>query len=224
MLVWWSPRVSGLRLESTTCLPGPAARTPLVIYLRASPRVQSPAASGESQVLNILASAPPAFSISSPSTTLATTVAAGQFASYASQLTPGLDYNGTISLTCAGASLGATCRAPASVILNVGAPAVFTVTVVTSGGGLRSKNRFAPIPHTPALPSDFTVAFGTLLFILVLRLYRERGATIPAVGPRASCWKIAYAMAALLIFVPLTFAADGCGGGQTTTPTRQKLL
>jgi hypothetical protein len=61
-------------------------------------------------VLNIGASAPPAFSISSPSTSLSATVAAGQTASYALQLTPGLDYNGTISLTCTGVPLGATCR------------------------------------------------------------------------------------------------------------------
>jgi hypothetical protein len=31
-----------------------------------------------------------------------------------------------------------------------------------------------------------------------------------------------YAMAALLIFVPLIFAADRCGGGSTVAPTAQK--
>jgi hypothetical protein len=29
-------------------------------------------------------------------------------------------------------------------------------------------------------------------------------------------------MAALLIFIPLIFAADGCGGGSITTPAAQK--
>ncbi len=87
------------------------------------------------QVLNIFANAPPAFSISSPSTALsASAVSAGQSASYAHcNLHPGLISNGTVSFTCTGAPLGATCQAPASVVLNTGAPAAFTVTVVTSG-------------------------------------------------------------------------------------------
>ena len=74
------------------------------------------------QVLNIFANAAPAFSITSASTALSATVSAGQSATYALQLTPGLDYNGTISFTCTGAPLGATCQAPATVVLNVGAP------------------------------------------------------------------------------------------------------
>ena len=178
------------------------------------------------QVLNIFATAPPAFSITSPSTALSAAVSAGQSANYALQLTPGLDYNGTISFTCTGAPLGATCQAPASVVLNIGAPAAFTVTVVTSGSAMaapRITSRRSP--HTPALPGGFTVALGTLLFILVLRLYRdcgERRASIPAIHPHALRRKIVYAMAVLLIFIPLMFAADGCGGGSITTPAAQK--
>jgi hypothetical protein len=34
--------------------------------------------------------------------------------------------------------------------------------------------------------------------------------------------RIAYAMAALMLFLPLLFAADGCGGGSTPAPTAQK--
>jgi hypothetical protein len=175
------------------------------------------------QVLNILASAPPAFSLSSPTTALSATVSAGQSANYALQLTPGLDYNGTISLTCTGAPLGATCQAPASVLLNVGAPAAFTVTVLTSGSAIAaSEITSRRWPHMPASPGAFTVAFGTLLFILVLRLYREWNALTCDTAPHASQWKIAYAMAALLVLVPVLFTADGCGGGSTTTPAAQK--
>jgi trimeric autotransporter adhesin len=175
------------------------------------------------QVLNIFANAPPAFSISSPSNALSATVSAGQSASYALQLTPGLDYNGTISFACTGAPLGATCQAPASVILNVGAPATLTVTVVTSGAAITTPKITARrLPHAPASPGALVVALATLLFILVLRLYREWGASSPALGSHPSRWKIAYAMAALLIFVPLIFAADGCGGGSTIAPTAQK--
>jgi hypothetical protein len=175
------------------------------------------------QVLTIFANAPPAFSISSPSNALSATVSAGQSASYALQLTPGLDYNGTISFTCTGVPLGAICQAPASVTLNVGAPAALTVTVVTSGGAITTpKLTSRRLPHAPASPGALTVALGTLLFILGLRLYRECGASIPALGSHGSGWKITYAMAALLIFLPLIFAADGCGGGSTIAPTAQK--
>jgi len=38
----------------------------------------------------------------------------------------------------------------------------------------------------------------------------------------ASRWKIIYAMKALIIFVPLIFAANGCGGAPAVTPTAQK--
>ena len=173
--------------------------------------------------MNILANAPAAFSISSPSNALSATVSAGQSASYALQLTPGLDYNGTISFACTGAPLGAICQAPASVTLSVGAPAALTVRVVTSGSAITTpKITSRRLPHAPASPGALAVALGTLIFVLVLCLYRELGASIPDLGSHASRWKMIYAMVALLIFVPLILAADGCGGGSTIAPTAQK--
>jgi hypothetical protein len=53
-------------------------------------------------------------------------------------------------------------------------------------------------------------------------LYREWDASTYNIGPHASQWKIAYAMVALLVLVPVLFTADGCGGGSTTTPAAQK--
>jgi hypothetical protein len=178
-------------------------------------------------VLNILASAPPAFSITSPSTALSATVSAGQSASYALQLTPGLDYNGTISFTCTGAPVNATCQAPPSVVLNVGAPAAFTVTVVTSGAAIVApeitSRRSPRTPVQPGVtPSAVGLALGKLLFILFLRSNREWGGSAPAIGAHASHWGIAYAMVALMILLPLLFVADGCGGGSTPAPTAQK--
>lgn len=178
------------------------------------------------QVLNIFANAPPAFSISSPSTALSVAVSAGQSASYALQLTPGLDYNGTISFTCTGAPLGATCQAPASVVLNTGAPAAFTVTVVTSGGALVApKITSRRSPPTPPLPGAFSLALGALFFILVLRFYRDLSGLIRAVDPQgaphASRRKVVYAMVALAILVPFLLAADGWGSA-ATTPAAQK--
>jgi hypothetical protein len=109
------------------------------------------------------------------------------------------------------------------VVLNIGAAAAFTVTVLTSGGAMVApKITSRRLPHTPALPAAFAVALGTLLFILILRSYREWGGSTPAIGPRASRSKIVYTAAALLIFVPFLFAADVCGGGSTNTPTPQK--
>jgi hypothetical protein len=61
-------------------------------------------------VLNIVGNADPAFTITSG--TLTATVNAGQTATYSLQLTPGVDYNGVVSFTCAGAPLGASCKAP----------------------------------------------------------------------------------------------------------------
>jgi hypothetical protein len=109
------------------------------------------------------------------------------------------------------------------VVLNAAAPAAFTVTVSTSGKAIVGR-KISPrrLPHTPALPGGFAVALGTLLVILVLRLYSDWSGLIPTVGPHASRWKIAYARAALLIFVPLLIAAGGCGGASTNTPAAQK--
>jgi hypothetical protein len=175
------------------------------------------------QVLNIFANAPPAFSISSPSTALSAAVSAGQSASYALQLTPGLDYNGTISFTCTGAPLGATCQAPASVVLNIGAPAAFTVTVLTSGNAMAApKITSRRSPPTPVLPSAFAAALNVLFFIFVLRFYREWGGSTYANGLNVSRWKIAYAVGALMLFIPLIFAANGCGGAAANAPAAQK--
>jgi hypothetical protein len=161
-----------------------------------------------------------------PSTALSAAVSAGQSASYALQLTPGLDYNGTVSFTYTGAPLGATCQAPASVVLNTGAPAAFTITVVTSGGALVApKITSRRSPPTPPLPGAFTLALGALFFILLLRFYRGLSGLIPAFGPQpaphASRWKVVYAMVALAILVPVLFLTNGCGGA-ASTPAAQK--
>jgi hypothetical protein len=103
------------------------------------------------------------------------------------------------------------------VVLNTGAPAAFTVTVITSGSAIVAP-RIASrrLPPTPGLSGAFAVALGTLLIILVLRLYSDWSGLIPTIGPHTSRWKIVVAMMALSIFVPLLFAADGCG---VITPT-----
>jgi hypothetical protein len=109
------------------------------------------------------------------------------------------------------------------VVLNIGAPAAFTVAVLTSGNAMAAPNitsrRSSP---APVLPGAFAAALNVLFFILVLRFYREWGGLPRANGSNASRWKIAYAVAALLIFIPLIFAANGCGGAATNAPAAQK--
>jgi hypothetical protein len=62
-----------------------------------------------------------------------------------------------------------------------------------------------------------------LLFMVFLRFYRAPGASSrPIIDVQSSRRKIIYAALAVLIFVPIIFAADGCGGGSTTTPAAQK--
>jgi hypothetical protein len=108
-------------------------------------------------------------------------------------------------------------------VILVGAPAAFTVIVVTSGSAIAApKITSRRSPHTPAPPGGLIVALCTLLFIVVLRLYREREASTCDTRPHALQWKIAYVVVALLILIPLIFAADGCGGGSSTTPAAQK--
>ncbi|HEX4537978.1 MAG TPA: hypothetical protein VH140_13590 [Candidatus Acidoferrum sp.] len=126
------------------------------------------------------------------------------------------------SFTCTGAPLGATCQPPASVVLNTGAQATFTVTVVTSGGAMGAPNTASRrSPPTTVSPNPFAAALNVLFFILVLRLYREWGGSTYANGLNASRWKIAYAVAVLL-FIPLIFATNGCGGAAANAPATQK--
>ena len=75
-----------------------------------------------------------------------------------------------------------------------------------------SERRFAP----------FAAALKVLFFILVLRFYREWGESTYANGLNASRWKIAYSVAVLMLFIPLIFAANGCGGAAANAPAAQK--
>jgi uncharacterized membrane protein YbhN (UPF0104 family) len=77
-------------------------------------------------------------------------------------------------------------------------------------------------PPAPQLPSAFVAVLSVPLFILVLRFYREWVGSSHSNGSNASPWKIAYAAAVLLIFIPLILAADGCGGAAAIAPAVQK--
>ena len=179
------------------------------------------------QILNVLADAPAAFAITSPASALSTSVNAGQTASFAVQLTPGLDFDGNISLTCTGAPAHATCQAPPSITLNLGAPATLTITVPTSGTALllpKFANREPPT--TPMLPLALPCA-SVLIFILIFVQTRKLNDRI-ADSLTCSHWKDlrsapATAIALLLLASTLT-ALQGCGGGTTAAPQSSSVV
>ncbi len=183
------------------------------------------------QVLNIFASAAPAFTITSASSALTAAVSAGQSAAYSLQLTPGMDFNGAIAFTCTGAPLHASCNAPSAVTLNTGVPSTLTVMVPTSASAVFFRapgTRRPPRNPAPALPPT---AFALMLAALCcfLLLCWNRGVTgWPAVkGSNPSQYntqynsqcKAIYSIAALALFIPLVLAMNGCGGGASSVPT-----
>lgn len=176
-------------------------------------------APGSPQVLNIFANAAPAFALTG---TLSASVTAGQTASFNLQLTPGMDFNGTISLACTGAPLHATCMAPSSVVLNTGVPSSLTVTVPTKTSALVFPMRTRRTsPRTPApeiIPALVVVAALCIWFLV---LYREPAGRLFSRGSNLHHRKIIYAVSALALFIPLILAANGCGGGTSNTSASQ---
>jgi hypothetical protein len=77
------------------------------------------------------------------------------------------------------------------------------------------------LPPAPGFTGALAAAVSAVLFIVVLRFYRERAGLDDASRSNTSPWTIAYAIA-VLIFIPLIFAADGCGGAAPTAPAAQK--
>jgi hypothetical protein len=138
------------------------------------------------------------------------------------QLTPGLDFNGTIAFACSGAPIGASCQAPASVTLNTGVPTSFTVTVPTSGSALvlpREGMRKWPRPPTPS--GIEALACVVMFWVLIFRFYREmRGKPLNVTSQITRCNAIG--ALTLLLFLPAIFALQGCGGGSAnSTPAPQ---
>jgi hypothetical protein len=165
-------------------------------------------ASNSPQSLSVFANAPAAFTVSSPASALSVSVNAGQSATFNLQLTPGLDFNGTIAFACSGAPIGASCQAPAAVTLNTGSPTSFTVTVPTSGGALmlpRDSTR-----EWPSLPTPFSkvvLACVMVFWILVLQIYRAAPPTLLRFNVHAARWNAAGALMAITAFSPGDFRA-----------------
>ncbi len=179
-------------------------------------------AAGSPHVLNMVGNADPAFTITSGA--LTATVSAGQTATYTLQLTPGVDYNGIVSFTCTGAPLGASCKAPATATLNIGAPAAYTITVPTSGKSVTIPNDPArKAPPNPAAPlaAAEALAIGLMICILILLKGGRAGTRSNASFSNAGRYRAALMFAGLLLLVPIISALQGCGGAASSTPLPQ---
>jgi hypothetical protein len=177
------------------------------------------------QVLNVIANAPAAFTVTSPASALSASISAGQTASFAIQLTPGLDFDGSIALTCTGTPAHATCKAPSSITLNLGAPATLTVTVATSGTALLLPNiADRQPPDTPMLPLVLVYA-SILIFILIFYGTRKTNNNIPEflTHHHAKDFRVATAIG-LLLMAPALATLQGCGGGSTAAPQSTSVV
>lgn len=158
------------------------------------------------QTVSLTATANPAFTVGTVSGgSMSATVSAGQSAQYQLQLTPGAGFSGTVSLSCTGAPLNATCQAPSTVSLANGAAAPFTVTVATSGPA--AVPPLAPI-RLRIIPTWPVLSFLTLAMLLFLLVKSHASAERAA---RVNCLALRRVLAKA--FLSGTFAAAGCGGG-----------
>ena len=158
------------------------------------------------QVVIITGNANPAFSAGAvPGSSTTASVSAGQTAQYQMQLTPGPGYTGTVSLTCGGVPLGATCQVPSSVPVANGTPAPFTVTVKTSGGAILPPSipmRFPPFEGLRLLP----IVVVALVFLTIVTNRRILQSTA---HPKRLAWNAAF----FAIVAYAAFGVGGCGAG-----------
>ncbi|HYL61285.1 MAG TPA: choice-of-anchor D domain-containing protein, partial [Candidatus Methylomirabilis sp.] len=109
---------------------------PLSTGARAAAITLTDDASNSPQTIALNGSANLAVTIGpAPGGSTAATVTAGQTAQYNLQLTPGPGFSGTVTLTCSGAPVAATCSVPVSVQVSSPSPAPFALTVATTGAG-----------------------------------------------------------------------------------------
>ena len=142
------------------------------------------------------------FDISAAPSTLS--IAAGQSASYSASVTPAGGFNGTVTLSCAGAPALTTCSiSPTQVTLDGTNPAVATVTLTTTAHSL-----FPPVaPRRFAPPSPFANLLARLFAYLLVCAMLWRLARIP---------RRRLVLAAALA-LPLALLCTSCGGSTSST-------
>jgi hypothetical protein len=199
---------------NATCTLG-VTFAPLSTGTRAATITITDDAPNSPQTITLTGTANAAVSIGvAPGGSTAASVSAGQTGQYNLQITPGAGFSGTASLACSGAPQAATCQIPASVQVTNGSPAVFTVSVSTTGSNaaIPSFERLG-ISRRPFTPFFLTLA-GALLFALLPQFARF---TERKFAPRVA-----------LVFASAVFlTVAGCGGGsavQQVTPPPPQLV
>ena len=137
--------------------------------------------------------------------TLTATVTRGQTATYSLQVTPISGFNGSVTLTCAGAPSEAACSdSPASVTPNGGSPAPFSTTVSTT-----APSWMVPRTLPPNLPAPNLLRLVSLLLAVLLLVALQARFKITAL------WRKPAFLVGLVLVAVLTLAtcASGCGGG-----------
>jgi len=180
--------------------------TPLAAGLRSAAITLTDDDPNSPQVVSVSGNANPAFVAGgAPGGSTSASVTAGQMAQYQLQLTPGPGYMGSVSFTCSGAPLGATCHVPSSVPVANGAPSPFTITVSTSGGAMLPRSipaRFRPFGGFRWLPC---LALATALLMMIV--YRR------AFESMAHARRMALRGALVAMVSCAALSTGGCGGG-----------
>jgi hypothetical protein len=163
-------------------------------------------ASGSPQTIAVNGNVNPAFTLGAPGG-LSATVTAGQTATYNLKIIPAPDFVGTVSFSCTGAPLAATCTVPQSLPVN-GNVVPFTVRVATSGSAMMTPFfRAPPLEPFPGLRL-FPLLTLFVLVLLVCSIYGNLRRNAP--GRRM----IYSGLFAGLIVIAL-FDVAGCGGGSS---------
>jgi 6-phosphogluconolactonase (cycloisomerase 2 family) len=160
------------------------------------------------QIINVSGTANPAFTVApAQSSSMSSTVTAGQTAQYNLQITPGANYSGTISMTCTGAPTGASCQvSPSMVPVSNGTAAPFMVLVPTSGAA--GTLPFSNPPHMRRLPPPLEWPLLILFLIFFAKFVTD--AKRASILPKR---RLAFSGALSLIVVLAVLAFAGCGGG-----------
>jgi hypothetical protein len=139
-----------------------------------------------------------------PGSSVSRTVTAGQTANYSLVFTPQGGFNGTITLTCSGAPIGAKCTAMPASFLLASSSATATISVATTAVTLA--------PGVPALPVSFRLHFNLpqpgllLLTLLILAVFG-----ITAGRVRRPTWLVLAGTTMLVLM------CAGCGGGSSAS-------
>lgn len=191
--------------------------TPLAAGLRSATITLTDDAPNSPQLIDVKGNATPAFSVT-PAAGSSTTVSvtAGQMAQYQMQLIPGQGYTGSVSFTCSGAPLGATCHVPSSVPVANGAPSPFTITVSTSGSAM--------LP--PSLPVWFKPfgGFRWLPWLVLATVMLMIIATCRAFENAAYARRLALSGMLVALVSCAALTVEGCGGGSAAVLTPPPIV